>query len=87
MQTKYVIFNNGIMDKAIVFGETLSHAEIADMITRKFPGVNIVSAGFVGTTKDNKKIGYGESISLLLKSRGEQDTRALNEVFCIDNEY
>jgi hypothetical protein len=73
MKAKYIVFNNGM--SFLIFPETMGHAVVADTI-----GLNrnsIQGAGFVNIL-DDKYFCYGESTSLMIQSRREEDSDLLN---------
>lgn len=68
---KYIIWDDGLADCAIVFNNHLNHANMASALN-----IVPISAGFVSfesTLNDGsiKVITFGESVSLKLKSRPE----------------
>ena len=73
---KYIIVSDGILEQGIIFSEGLSHKDVY-----KYSG-QIKSAGFcrLGLSLNYDIIYqcYGESQSLGLKSRGEEDEKILN---------
>jgi len=81
-KAKYII--GGVNQEPIVFPGTIQHADMArnmgwvgqDLMTDMYKGV--VGAGFV-FIEDGEYHVYGESISLSVKSRGEQDQKILNK--------
>lgn len=73
-KVKYITFDTGLIDDIVIFSDMQQHAEIA----RGLPGTPI-SAGFIsiGVNQDYEiqvKC-YGNSISLKLESRPEEDER------------
>lgn len=71
-KSKYIITEDNV---PVIFSELApSHAEVARAL---FPGLKIIGAGFC-YIQDNQYVCYGESISLGVKSRGEQDSKVLN---------
>jgi len=71
-ETKYIVYDSGLCEEMIIFGNTLQHADVARAM-----GVTPLSAGFlnIGIDENNEVSvrAYGESISLKLES-GEHDT-------------
>lgn len=80
MKSKYVSYEAGWTENALVFSESVGHDEIAAMIKNTYPGSKILGAGFVSVevTKDLdvKVKAYGKSTSLKLESRPE-DTKLI----------
>lgn len=67
MQTKYLIFDNGLIDYIVVFPEGVQHADMDG-------DGQAVSAGFIRINEDTKLWEcYGESVSLDLASRAEDN--------------
>ena len=62
-KTKYITFDNGLVDTIIIFPEFTQHRAI------DLPG-KILGAGFISYSDNSWKC-YGESISLNVKSRPE----------------
>lgn len=57
-----------VHDQIIVFDESIQHSQ--------FKGLNLVSAGFISIAENNGHIDcrcFGESMSLMLLSKGEED--------------
>ena len=69
---KYIIHTDWI---PIVFPEIINHSDMARNMGWKKE--DIVGAGFV-YLEDYSYICYGESVSLRVKSRGEEDEKILN---------
>ena len=65
MKTKYIVFDNGLLDDMLIFSDMQKHEDIAR-------GLTVVSAGFL-SIYNNKISCYGESISLELKARPEDE--------------
>lgn len=71
-KSKYIVTEDNV---PVVFSELApSHADVARAL---FPGLKIVGAGFC-YIQDNRYVCYGESISLRVTSRDEQDSKVLN---------
>ena len=70
-KSKYIISSN---DTPVVFAEVLTHADVARAL---FGSTPIKGAGFC-YIKDNRYVCYGESTSMRVKSREEQDAKLLN---------
>lgn len=79
MKTKYVVFDNGRHEDMIVFSDMQQH----DQMTRGLPGP-AVSAGFISMYTDfggDQLVEcYGDSISLGIKSRPEEDEKIARRV-------
>lgn len=73
-KTKYITFDNGLIDTIIVFPEFTQHSHIS------IHHSNILGAGFIDIMEDGSWKCFGESISLNVKSRPE-DTKIANEQF------
>ena len=71
-KSKYIIIGRDEMP--IVFPEVLKHSDVARMMGGE---QNVTGAGFCHII-DDKYVCYGESTSLNVKSRGQQDSRILN---------
>lgn len=70
---KYVVFDGYNGKQIIVFPKNIQHLDFADSITRmSFDTMHPISGGFI---KDGECV--GESISLGMKSRGDDDTKLL----------
>lgn len=88
---KYIILDGVSMNGAILFGDWCSHAEMASIISSKYPGVPIASAGFVHLSEaPPEKFPlhyvahvYGKSDSLGLKSRPEDASIIALSLECI----
>jgi len=81
-QMKYVIFELGDIENPIIipYESCLEHADVSIQNRMGIEG-KVVSAGFVGF--GNKGITcWGESISLGVKSRQEEDAELINRRFC-----
>ena len=72
---KYIIFDNGLDDIAIVFPNAVQHATIEDMMGSWAAR----SAGFVRIGADGQCVAHGESLSLKLKSQ-EEDSKILTKM-------
>lgn len=70
-KSKYIVSRDGT---PVVFAEVLNHADVARAL---FGNTPIMGAGFC-YIKDNRYECWGESVSLRVKSRGEQDAEMLN---------
>jgi hypothetical protein len=72
-KAKYII--GGRLQSPIVFPETINHAEMARNCG--WSKEDIIGAGFV-YIRDYQYFTYGESVSLRVKSRGNEDSEILN---------
>jgi len=75
MKLKYVIVNQEYAEVPIMFPEFLTHSQVATWYHR-----NVVSGGFCYFDGD-EYVCYGESISLDVKSRWEEDSKILTKYF------
>ena len=71
-KAKYIIHTKNI---PIVFPEIIAHADMARNMGWKKE--DIIGAGIVYVNDDSYNC-YGESVSLRVKSRGEEDVKILN---------
>lgn len=87
---KYIVYENTMTgaQHGIIFGTELEHIEVGRMIKGDCPIIQLVSAGFC-VISDNldpdalscyKISAYGESVSLNLKSREEEDSKILSRM-------
>jgi hypothetical protein len=81
-KAKYIINDDQI---PVIFSEVgPSHADVARAL---FSRSKIIGAGFC-YIQDNRYVCYGESISLRVKSRDEEDSKILNRrLGCEDIDY
>ena len=77
-KSKYVIFDNSLYAVPVIFSEFMNHNEVAAAIQIHAYGGKPISAGFC-FIEDGKYKCYGESKSLRIKSRPEEDARILNK--------
>lgn len=88
---KYILLGGTSMSGAILFGGWCSHAEMASIVSSKYPGVPIESAGFVHLSEaPPEKFPlhyvahvYGGSQSLGLRSRPEDAAIIARSLECI----
>ncbi len=73
-KAKYIISDSGL---PMVFSELQTHADVARNIFGSNP---IIGAGFVHVNHEGEYQCYGESVSLRVKSRGEEDSKILNKM-------
>ena len=78
-KSKYIIVDNKDGVIPVVFTELAVHKEVA----RGFMPGTILGAGFCYIT-ENKYHCYGESTSLNVKSRGDDDSKILNKFLGVD---
>jgi hypothetical protein len=71
-RSKYVILDQTVT-VGIVFSDYINHSEMAQVI-----GGKVIGAGFC-FIEDNRYVCYGESTSLKVKSRPEEDAQILNK--------
>lgn len=80
-KAKYIISKHQV---PVVFSEVLTHADVARLLFRQ---QDILGAGFC-YVKDDKYHCYGESISLGVKSNGQEDATILNRYLgCSNGDY
>lgn len=72
-KAKYIICEG---DTPVVFPEILQHADVARNL---FGQRKISGAGFVYVNSQGSYSCYGESVSLKVKSRNEEDSKILNK--------
>jgi hypothetical protein len=68
---KYIIVNDGWGEQVLLFSTSLTHANVAR-------GMQVVSAGFYYDGK-----AYGESISLGVVSRMDEDTQLIHDFLAL----
>ena len=79
-KSKYIIVDNANGIIPVVFTELATHKDVA---RGSMPGT-ILGAGFCSINVDGRYDCYGESTSLNVKSRGEEDSRLLNKFLGVD---
>ena len=72
---KYVVFDFLGDEYIVIFPELLTHIELANAVTKMTDYMKPISGGFIEHGKCT-----GESISLNMKSRGEEDTLLLEKL-------
>jgi hypothetical protein len=77
---KYIVVDMNIPEP-FVFSETVTHADVARAV-----GGTVLGAGFCQIAGDQFHC-YGESISLRVKSRGDEDSNILNKRFGLGEFY
>jgi hypothetical protein len=79
-KSKYVIIDTDLFAAPVVFSDLLQHADVVRSLAGKTSSA--ISAGFCYikvVDGEPRYVCYGESISLGLKSRPEEDARILNK--------
>jgi hypothetical protein len=75
MRQKYIVFKDGSIEDIITFSELMNHNRAALALDPE----SIISAGFLEVyAGDDGELGvacFGESTTLHLKSRGDEDAR------------
>ena len=80
-KSKYIIVDNATGIIPVVFTELATHKDVA----RGFMPGTIIGAGFCYIDeRDCKYVCYGESTSLNVKSRGDEDSKLLNKFLGVD---
>lgn len=74
-KSKYIIVDTGQCIAPVVFSELLTHSDVAQALANSS---SVLGAGFC-YIQDNRYVCYGSSISLGVKSRGEEDSKFLNK--------
>lgn len=74
LRAKYIITEH---EMPMIFSEWQNHADVARWVFGDRP---IIGAGFVYVTQRGDYSCYGESITLRVKSRGEEDAKILNKM-------
>lgn len=82
-KSKYIIVEIGLAACPIVFSDVVGHDDIA----RPYRQGSVLGAGFCYIDKNGHYSCYGESRSLNIKSRGEEDSRILNKYLGVIHEY
>lgn len=81
---KYIVINNSGFEEPVMFGETMTHSDVA-LALAGFDATNIVSAGFVVGNSEGLTC-YGRSVSLDKDSRPEEDTKLINRMLGYSND-
>ena len=80
---KYVVMADNLgIEKPYIFSGLDQHSDVAFCLPGK-----AVSGGFIAPGTDGILICYGESISLNLKSRPEQDAKLINKFLHGHDDY
>ena len=74
-KSKYIIVDNTDGIIPVVFTEIATHKDVA----RGFMPGTILGAGFCYISHLGQYVCYGESVSLNIKSRDEEDSKILNK--------
>lgn len=80
-RSKYVVIDTGSFVLPIVFSDLATHADIA----RPWRG-KVLGAGFCYINEKGRYTCYGESTSLKVHSRGEEDDAILNRYLGIEED-
>jgi len=79
---KYVVFSGYNGDQIIIFPKKIQHSVMAaDVEKSSFGTMYPISGGFISNGKC-----VGESESLRMKSRGDEDTALIKQMLCLDDE-
>lgn len=76
MRKKYIIVSHMDEELPVVFEEALTHSQVAG-------NMRVISGGFVEVYETGKIVTFGESVTLLVKSR-EEDSSILEPLFKCD---
>jgi len=77
---KYVVFDGHNGEQIIIFPKIIQHSVMASNVSASsFGGMKAISGGFIVNGEC-----VGESESLRMKSRGDKDTRLINELLNLD---
>ena len=76
-KSKYVIVETGMFVAPIIFSDLQKHNEVAMQFCSNRN--KVLGAGFCFVDEEGKYQCYGESVSLGVKSRGEEDSKFLNK--------
>ena len=85
MKAKYIVIKSGGLEQPFVFSELAAHADVARALDRE-----VVGAGFcyIKETPDGPRYKcYGESVSLLVRNRGEVDDDVLNRLLGVTHSF
>jgi hypothetical protein len=74
---KYIIFDTGLNYVPVIFPNHVQHGSMALMLGQWNPE----RAGFVRIDDNGSVVAHGESISLMLKSNPELDSKMLSKLF------
>lgn len=81
---KYVVFANPVGEETIaVFPSAVMHIEMSKLVTDNAKRLKPISGGFI----DSEGRCYGQSLSLELKAREQEDTSLLNDLVFPDRTY
>lgn len=79
---KYIVIDDNGIEKPYIFTALDQHRDVAFHL-----GGKVVSGGFIAPGTDSILICYGESISLNVKSRPEQDAKLINKFLHGSDDY
>ena len=76
---KYVVFHGYNGEEIIIFPKVIQHSVMADDVKKSsFGGMRPIAGGFIVNGEC-----VGESVSLRMKSRGDEDTALIAKLLCI----
>ncbi len=78
---KYIIVDNGMYAAPIIFDGATDHSAMAAAVHGK-----VVSAGFIRFTPKGLEC-YGDSFSLGIASRPEEDTEMINNLLGVQDDW
>ncbi len=70
---KYIAFEGKFHAEVMIFASVQEHAQVA--LNMNLDKEDIIGAGFVGIDGDGQPYFYGQSTSLNIKSRGDEDLK------------
>lgn len=79
---KYIVVRQGGIEEPFIFSDTQAHADVA----RKVGGI-VMGAGFCGINAEGQFSCWGESVTLKIKSRLDEDNRTLNRRFGLSDDW
>lgn len=83
---KYIVYNSGGYYDIVIFSPLETHRDIAQRLD-----LHVISAGFIQLHPDDsggvKAWCRGESVSLGVESRGEEDAKVANRALCLDDGF
>lgn len=75
---KYIAFEGRLHQEIIIFAQSRDHAQMA--LDLNIERENILGAGFIAIPAATDPYCYGQSTSLNIASRGDDDTRLLHRL-------
>ncbi len=75
--SKYIILANNSFEEAVIFPDTMTHKEVANLFLANDTWKEVVAAGSVMVDDGSKVHCYGHSVSLNLQSRPGIDEKIL----------